>query len=113
MKSFFVSTLLVSAICFAAACNKTDNQQTKPAASSQTLDSLVISNGWARPAGKEATSAAYFTIKNGTDTADTLLSIQTDAANMAEIHETYEGEDGMMGMRPATTIIIQPDSSFI
>lgn len=45
-------------------------------------------------------SALYAWIGNGTASADTLQSVSTDAANTVEIHESYENDDGMRGMRP-------------
>ena len=45
-------------------------------------------------------SAAYMTIQNGSSKADRLISVVTSAAGVAEVHETYSQDNGMMGMRP-------------
>jgi copper(I)-binding protein len=45
-------------------------------------------------------------ILNGSSVADTLISLSSPVAGMAEVHETYEQEEGMMGMRPAETIVV-------
>jgi periplasmic copper chaperone A len=45
-------------------------------------------------------SAAYMTIANTGGKADRLVSVISSAANVAEVHETYALDGGMMGMRP-------------
>ena len=71
------------------------------------LGKIELSDAWARPAGKGQTSGVYLTIANGTATADTLMSISSDASSKAEIHESFE-ENGVSEMRPAGKQIIQP-----
>lgn len=50
------------------------------------------------PTGPHA--AMYFTVENGTDSADVLEGASTDVAASIEIHETTVGADGTMGMQP-------------
>jgi len=45
-------------------------------------------------------SAAYMTIKNTGGKADRLIGVITSAAAVAEVHETYTQDNGMMSMRP-------------
>jgi copper(I)-binding protein len=61
-----------------------------------------------RPSGTGGTSAAYFSYTNSLQTADTLLSVTAAFAGMAQVHESYETEDGMMGMREQKNIKVQP-----
>lgn len=79
---------------------------------------LSIKDAWARPTagmGGEmqtdmtstekmnmdgAVSAIYMTIENSGETPDRLVSVNTPVANVAEIHETYQQDGGLMGMRP-------------
>lgn len=61
-----------------------------------------------RPAASGGTSAAYFTYTNSLSTADTLISVESDFAGMTQVHESYENEDGMMGMREQKGVILQP-----
>jgi copper(I)-binding protein len=61
-----------------------------------------------RPAATGGTSAAYFTYSNKLEKADTLLSVQADVAGMAQVHESYETDGGMMGMREQKEIPISP-----
>jgi periplasmic copper chaperone A len=62
-------------------------------------EGIHIEGTWARPASEGRMSAAYFLITNYEDEADTLLSVQSDVARLVEIHESYESNEGMMGMR--------------
>ncbi len=52
------------------------------------LDSLEITGAWVRPAPLGDNSAAYFTITNHGTAGVALIGAETDAARMAEIHET-------------------------
>jgi len=45
-------------------------------------------------------SAIYMVIENKGSQADTLVAVNTSVANVNEIHETREMENGMMGMQP-------------
>lgn len=62
---------------------------------------MVIRDARARPASQSMMGGAYLTIVNGTSRSDTLISVDTDAAATAEVHETYRTPDGLSGMRPA------------
>lgn len=68
-------------------------------------NTLIIARAWARPAAEGSNSAAYMTIHNHTSRPDTLIAVSSEAAAMAQIHETYERE-GMAGMRPAGKPVI-------
>ena len=72
---------------------------------------IEIENGWVRPGNAGMMTAAYFTINNGTNFADTLISINTDLAVDTQIHESYESGDGMMGMREIGKVPIDANSS--
>lgn len=68
-------------------------------------DGIEIADAWARPGREDGTSAIYMNILNGSSQQDTLVSISSPVAGMAEVHESYEQEEGMMGMRPVDTVI--------
>ena len=51
--------------------------------------------------------AVYFTIRNDGDAADKLTAVQTDAAQMAMLHENVE-ENGVVSMRHLEAITIAP-----
>ncbi|MEQ9265739.1 MAG: copper chaperone PCu(A)C [Balneolaceae bacterium] len=61
-------------------------------------NSIEVTDGWARPGKSGMMTAAYFTISNGTNQADTLIGVSTDVTENAQIHRSYETEDGLMGM---------------
>lgn len=61
-------------------------------------NSIEVTDGWARPGKTGMMTAAYFTISNGTSRADTLIGVSTDVTKNAQIHKSYETEDGLMGM---------------
>ncbi|MDZ7720111.1 MAG: copper chaperone PCu(A)C [Balneolaceae bacterium] len=69
-------------------------------------DGIEVAGAWARPGREAGVSAIYMNILNGSAQADTLTSISSPVAGMAEVHETYEQEEGMMGMRPAETVVL-------
>lgn len=72
---------------------------------------IHIEDPWARPGGEGRTSAAYFLISNFNDQADTLVSVESEVAQTAEVHESYEREEGMMGMREADNLVIPAQST--
>ncbi|MCP3975448.1 MAG: copper chaperone PCu(A)C [bacterium] len=76
---------------------------------------LVVEDAWARTsASMQEAGAVYMTI-NGGDEADRLIdvSVSSDVAMVAELHETAmaEGGDGMMSMQPVTAIDIPADGA--
>jgi len=66
---------------------------------SQELEGIHIEDPWARPGVEGRMSAAYFLLTNYGDEDDRLLSAASDVAIRVEVHESYEAEEGMMGMR--------------
>lgn len=73
-------------------------------------DQVIKSEYRVRPAAEGGTTAAYFNYKNSLNVADTLLSVESAAAEMAQVHETYETDDGMMGMREQKEIFVDAGS---
>ena len=62
---------------------------------------ISIENAWGRPSPKVATAGAfYMLIKNVGNAEDKLVSGQSPACGVVELHESYMTEDGAMGMRP-------------
>ena len=66
-----------------------------------------------RPAASGGTSAAYFSYTNSLQKADTVLAVNTGFSGMAQIHESYETEEGMMGMRERLGLIVQPGEEIV
>lgn len=91
---------------FLSGCN-TKKAETQEQESKQViLGKMTLEGGWARPGSKGQTSAAYFNISNGTASPDTIVSVSSPIAQKAGIHESYKGENGLSGMRPAPNQVI-------
>lgn len=74
-------------------------------------EGVEVEGAWARPASEGRMSAAYFLISNFAEEADTLISVESDVAQLVEIHESYEQEEGMMGMREVPKVEIPAQST--
>ncbi len=62
---------------------------------------ISIENAWGRPSPKVATAGAfYMLLKNNGSEADQLVSGDSPACRVVELHESYLTEEGAMGMRP-------------
>lgn len=68
-------------------------------------EGIDIQDAWARPGRMDGVSAIYMIVLNGSVEADSLISIFSPVAGRVEIHETYEREEGMMGMRRAENVV--------
>lgn len=66
-----------------------------------------------RPAASGGTSAAYFSYSNNLNKPDTLISVNSLIARETQVHESYETEDGMMGMREQKEVIIPSGGSVV
>lgn len=88
------------------ACSGT-GQKPEPSAETPPLEN------WARPAVKGSMGGAYFVYTNELPAADTVLSVASDAARMVQLHETYETDDGISGMREVKNIILQPEETLV
>ncbi|MEO0743109.1 MAG: copper chaperone PCu(A)C [Bacteroidota bacterium] len=71
---------------------------------------LTVENAWARPAAAGGNSALYITLVGGS-AADTLVSAESAAVNVVEIHESFETETGTMGMRPVEMLAVPAGES--
>lgn len=74
-------------------------------------EGIEVSDTWARPGSEGRMSAAYFLISNFNSENDVLLSVETDVAQTAEVHESYEREEGMMGMREVPSLDLPAQST--
>jgi len=74
-------------------------------------DTVEIENAWIRNASTGMTTALFFDIINNGGKADTLSKVECSAAEIVQIHETFEDGD-MMGMREVETVIIEAHSTF-
>jgi copper(I)-binding protein len=94
--------LVLTALFLGMACSA--KQESQPA--TQQPASMEITDGWVRPGKAGMMSAAYFTLTNNTTTADTLISVSSEVSADIQIHESFEAEGGMMGMREIGKIAV-------
>lgn len=104
MKPF--STILILGFVLLSGCNSESSESQKADVSNEK--DLIE---WVRPAPSGGTSAAYFIHKNELNEPDTLLSVSSSISGVSQVHESFETEDGMMGMREREQLIIQPGDS--
>lgn len=109
MRKTILLSLIFTGLTLASACQpdseeSSDNQQTEG-------EGIEVNGAWARPAAEGRMSAAYFLITNYEDNDDVLLSIDSDVAQSTEVHESYEREEGMMGMREIENLEIPGQST--
>lgn len=74
---------------------------------------ITVEHQWARAAEKGMNSGIFMNIKNNTDLPDTLVSAESEAAEVTEVHETYDAGSGMMGMRKAGKLGIKSGNELI
>lgn len=74
----------------------------------QKIGDLILHHAWSRanPAGAKS-GAVFVEIENTGDTADQLLSVSTDVAAMADVHEMSMDND-MMTMKAVGALDIPP-----
>lgn len=99
--------LLIFASFFAISCSGESEQQ------EQVIDGegVQIEGAWARPASEGRMSAAYFLITNFEESDDALIGVESDVAQLVEVHESYEREEGMMGMREVPEVELPSEST--
>lgn len=71
---------------------------TEPAAA-LAADQVTVTDGWAK-AADEGMSAAFGILENSGDADATIVSVETAASTMVELHETVANDAGEMVMRP-------------
>ncbi|PWN07913.1 copper chaperone PCu(A)C [Rhodohalobacter mucosus] len=110
IKSLSVTTIIASLILLLlSGCGSGEEQQPDPEMTDG--EGIQIEEAWARPAFEGRMSAAYFLLTNFESEPDTLLSVDSDAALVVEMHESYESEEGLMGMREVNNVLIPAQSS--
>lgn len=82
-----------------------------PAAAETAPNPIHVAGAWARstPPGVK-TGAAYMTVTNTGHEDDTLVSVSTPVAGMADVHHTID-DNGVMKMRPAGPVDLKPGAS--
>lgn len=93
---------------FAAACGN-DHAEVAQHGPGETCsaDGIVVSDAWIRAArAGQPTSAAYFSLCNGGQTEDALVSFTFSGAQAAELHTTTLNEESLVTMTPTDEIAL-------
>lgn len=93
-KPISMALLLLSGFALFSCSKKVESTKTE----TSKINSIEVTDAWARPGKSGMMSAAYFTITNGTNQPDTLIDVNADVTDNAQIHKSYQTEDGLMGM---------------
>lgn len=79
---------------------------------SANAEDLEFSKAWVRATiGQSNVTAGYLVIENKGKKDDLLLSVQTDVAAKIEMHQTNNGDGGVMRMRPVDDLRIPAGQS--
>lgn len=97
-QTYFVLSSLLCLFFILGCSAESDNDRGK---SNAVLGKYEFADGWARPGAEGDNSSVYMLITNGTATDDTLLSVSSEAADKAELHESYDAGNETTSMRPA------------
>lgn len=102
-------TLLIAflLISFLSCANEGDKQISGEVETIEFPDEgIEIQDAWARPGRMNGVSAIYMKVLNGSSEADSLIFLSSPVAGLTEVHETYQREEGIMGMRQVEQVII-------
>ncbi len=94
--------LLIFSVALLTGCTQSE----KKVSDSSDTESHITN--WARPGTKGQMTGGYLTYQNELSVTDTLLSARSAQAGDTQIHETYETEDGLFGMKELKNIVLAP-----
>jgi periplasmic copper chaperone A len=101
MMKYSITIMLILTALFSTALAACQSTPEGPA--------ISIEGAWGRPSPKVATAGAfYMLIKNEGSQADRLVAGTSAACGVVELHESYQTEEGAMGMRPVENGIEVP-----
>lgn len=106
-----ILTAILLTILFSQCERKTESGSQTPAVNEIAETESGIRDGWARPAKAGRMSAAYFTLVNGTATADTLIGARSDAAINTEVHLSFMNDEGLMAMEEQEMVPVPAGTS--
>lgn len=93
-----VGVLLAAAALVLTGCAASTTPGSDDAGSASSSDSIQISDAWVKSAD-EGMSAAFGELTNDSDEDITVVSAESEASSMLELHETVENDAGEMVMR--------------
>lgn len=109
MKSKFLTVITVTLLLIG--CGSGEERSSESQLDFSEMSGIEVEGAWARPGIEGRMSAAYFLISNFNESADTLISVQSDVSRYVEVHESYEREEGMVGMREVEQVPVPAQST--
>lgn len=110
-KYLLLTVLLMVMVTIAAQCVVAPAQESAAPAAEKSPPKVVVMNSWSRPSPMQAgNGAVYMTLMNEGGQPDVLLSVETDVAEVVELHET-KMEGDVMKMGPISSIEIPAGGS--
>lgn len=112
-KSMLITGAFVSAALFMSILAGCQSEQPAETAGAETGvgQGIVIEGAWGRPAAVGQMGVGYMQIRNSSSEADTLTAVSSEVARQTELHESYELEEGMMGMREIEQLAVPAGST--
>lgn len=95
----FGVALLALTGCATGQSESASTQQEEPVAQVTQADSVTIEDAWVKTATPGEMTAAFGTIENASAQDVTVVSVESSASPMIELHETVENDSGQMVMR--------------
>ena len=95
----FGVALLALTGCATGQNESASTQQEEPVAQTAQADSVMIEDAWVKTAQPSDMTAAFGTLENASDQDVTVVSVESSASPMMELHETVENDSGQMVMR--------------
>lgn len=96
-----ISIYLLLLLSGVIAAQQNKNQVTK----------MEVKEAWIRTSAQGSNTALFFEVVNNSEKPDTLLSAESNIAEVVEVHETFKRENDMMGMRKVNFVVIPPKST--
>ncbi|NBC26299.1 MAG: copper chaperone PCu(A)C [Bacteroidetes bacterium] len=106
-----ITTLSILALLMISCAQDQEEEKETSSTSLSGLSGIQVEGAWARPGSEGATSGAYFLITNYDESPDSLVAVHSEIARTVEVHESYEREEGMMGMREIPSLEIPAQST--
>lgn len=104
----FGVALLALTGCSTGDTGGANTQQEEPAAQVKEADSVTIEDAWVKSAVPGEMTAGFGTLENSSDQDVTVVSVESSASPMMELHETVENESGQMVMREVSGGFVIP-----
>src|SRR5690625_7002462 len=110
-KTSLLTNALVSGAFFLGILAGCQSEQPAESAAAEEGQGIVIEEAGGRPAAEGQMGVGYMQIRNSSSGTDTLTAVSSELARHTELHESYELEDGMMGMREIEQLAVAAGST--